>query len=161
MAITQPYSTRQKLENRLSQVGVDLRIDDDISTATECLNEATIEVQGYCLRSYSDAQLLQSNWVKLKTTDIATYFLCTRRANDVPGSVKDRYDKAIADLEKVMMAAMTIPDAAQRGTNAPTLTNQRVRLWPIPHIVSTDHNSTGTPTGYPRSEDPTDYDPST
>lgn len=160
MAITQPYSTRQKLENRLSQVGVDLRIDDDISTATECLNEATIEVQGYCLRLYSNAQLLASDWVTLKTTDIATYFLCGRRGNDIPPSVQARYEKAIADLEKVQTSAMTIPDAAKSSASAPTLTNQRVRLWPIPHVVSTEHNSTGNPSGYERSEDPTDFDPS-
>jgi phage gp36-like protein len=154
-----PYTTRTKLDQRLSQIGVDLRIDDDVSTADETIEEATVEVQGYLLRLYSDAQLQQSNWVQLKTTDIAAWMLCGRRGNDVPDSVQQRYEKAIADLERVQSGAVTLPDAAMTKAAAPTLSNQRVRLWPVPNIVNTPHNSTGDSQGYTKNDDRSDYNP--
>ena len=54
---------------------------------------------------------------------------------------------------------MPLPDAATRKAAAPTLSNQRVRVWPVPHVVNTRHNSTGNPQGYDGNADPSDYNP--
>ena len=60
---------------------------------------------------------------------------------------------------RVQTGEMTIPDAATRKSAAPTLTNQRVRVWPTPNLVNVPHSSTGNPEGYTPNDDRTDYDP--
>lgn len=160
MSVTLPAGcTRQRIESRISATAVDLRIDDDPDSISSAMEDAWVEVQGYCSVRYSDAQLGGSEWILMRWTDIAVMYLCERRLDPAPNSAARRYDKAIADLERVEAGSKAIPDAATRKTAAPTLTNQRVRLVPHPHIVSKPSTSTGTPSGYVQSVDPNDYDP--
>lgn len=160
MSVTLPAAcTRERIERRISSTGIDLRIDDDQDSLIDVFGDAWVEVQGYCSQRYSDAQLGQSNWTLTRWTDIAVMFLCERRGNTAPDSVARRYDKAIADLEKIKAGSEPIVDAAQRKAGAPTLTNQRVRLFPHPNIVSKPSTSTGTPSGYVQPIDQADYDP--
>jgi phage gp36-like protein len=154
-----PLTTQVRIESRFGQIAVDLRTDDDIGSIDEIINDATVEASGYLSRMYSDTQLQSSSWVELKVRDIAVFLLCCRRGNEAPHSVQVAYDKAIADLTRVQTGEMTIPDAATRKAAAPTLTNQRVRVYPAPHIVNVPHSSTGDPQGYPQNDDRTDYNP--
>lgn len=154
-----PLTTQERVESRFGQIGVDNNTDDDIGSLGGIINDATVECLGYVSRMYSDTQLQSSNWIELKVRDIAVFLLCCRRGNEAPHSVQAAYDKAIADLTRVQTGEMTIPDAATRKTSAPTLSNQRVRLWPVPNIVNTPHSSTGNPEGYVTSDDRTDYNP--
>lgn len=159
MAVSPVYTTREKLEKRMSAVGVDDRIDDDLTSLTEVIADATVEVNGYCLTQYSATQLAASDWIQKKTLDVACFFLCLRRNNPPPQSVQFMYEKAIADLELVRAGSIRIPDAATRKAAAPTLSNQRVNLWPHPHVVTIPHSSTGNPEGYDQSTDPHDFEP--
>lgn len=170
MPIT-PLTTAARVAARMGLLAVELRTDDDAVTpgagadesasalTAEAIADATVEARGYLSRMYSDTQLAGSDWVELKVRDIAVYYLCLRRLNDAPAAAVQPYEKAIADLEKVQSGAMPLPDAATRKAAAPTLSNQRVRVWPVPHVVSTPHNSTGNPQNYDRNEDPSDYEP--
>lgn len=152
------YTTRAKIERRISQVATDLRIDDDLEAIDDVIEEATTEVNGYCLIRYSETQLGNSEWVALKCLDIAVFYLCMRRLNTAPQSAQVRYEKAIEDL-KAVEKGKHIPDAATRKAAAPVLSNHRVRLWPHPHVATTPHNSTGDPQGYPQATDPSDFEP--
>lgn len=154
-----PLTTRSRIEARIGQLAVDLRIDDNANSLNEIIADATVESSAYLSRMYSDEQLQSSAWVEMKVRDIAVYFLCMRRLNDAPMSAVTAYEKAIADLEKVQSGTMIVPDAATRKTAAPTLTNQRVRVRPTPNLVNVPHSSTGNPVGYPDNDDPSDYDP--
>lgn len=160
MAVTLPAGcTRERVEKRIGQMAVDLRIDDDLDSLTDAFEDAWVEVLGYCSQLYSDDALGSSDWILMRWTDIAIFYLCERRLNPGPGAAKRRFDKAIADLEKVQTGAMTIFDAAQRKECAPVLSNQSVRLSPYPHVVTARQQSTGNPETYDTNDDPLDYNP--
>jgi phage gp36-like protein len=158
-ALSPVYTDRAQIQGRVSTVGTALRLDDNAGAITQVIEEATTEVNGYCLLLYSAAQLAASYWVRQRATDIAVWFLCARRNNPPPKVVQQRYEKALEDLERVRLGVLVIPDAAQSKAAAPVLSNQRVRLWPFPHVVTEPSQSTGTPTGYTGNEDPVDIDP--
>jgi len=159
MSVSSVYTTSTKLQKRLSSTGVSLRLDDDATAVTQVIEEATIEVNGYCQLLYPISELAASDWVCLKCTDIAMWFLCARRNNPVPQVVQDRYDKALADLERVRAGSLQIPDAGMSKAAVPVLSNQRVRLWPFPHVVTERSQSTGTPEGYTGNDDPVEVSP--
>lgn len=159
LATITPYTTAALIQSRISVEAGAARTDDDPDTMAQVIKEATIEVQGYCLVRYSDAQLQASNWIQLRTTDLAVMMLCERRLNPAPQSAVRKYEKAIKDLERIETGLKNIPDAATRKAAAPTLSNQLVKLWPHPNVVNIPHSSTGDPDGYRRPTDPLDYDP--
>lgn len=155
---TVPYSTLAKVQKRLSVDGTDDRIDDDTDSINDCLLNATLEVQSYLLGLYSDAALRASEWVALRTTDLALWHVCARRANPVPGSVQACYDRAIADLVRFSTGHPQIPNTPMLRSTAPVVTNQRVSLWPFPHLVNIPSQSTSKREGYPSNDDRTDID---
>lgn len=160
MSVTLPAGcTRARIERRLSADGVAVRIDDDADSLTGIMEDAWVEVQEYLSNLYSDAQIGTNEWVLKQWTSIAVMELCERRGNPAPASVTRKYDKAIKKLEQAQGGAFHVPGAATRKALAPTLSNQRVRLQPHPHIATTPHNSTGTASGYPQKTDPNDYEP--
>lgn len=142
MAAT-PYCTAAQLATRMSATGVALRTDDDATGDDIAIDEASIEIDGYLRLMYTPAVLATSDWVRKKCVDLATYFLCIRRLNNVPRSVELVYDKAIKDLEKVQSGQMQIADIPMRSAMVPTLSNQRVRLKPFPQVVTEPGRSTG------------------
>ena len=154
-----PLTTQARIEARAGQMGVDLRIDDDIGSITDAIADATVETKGYVSRLYSDDQLALSNWVELKVRDIALYFLAIRRGNPAPDSVQAAYEKAIADLTAVQDGQTQIFDISMNKTTAPVLTNQRMNVYPFPNIVNVQSRTTGNPEGYRPHNDPTDISP--
>lgn len=153
------YCTLQQIERRASAEAVELRTDDDAGAINACIVEATIEVNGYCERGYSIVALAASNWASQRCLDIAMWFLCSRRLEPVPTTVQQRYDRALKELDEVSKGTRQISDAPQRKAGIPRLSNQTVKRYPHPHIVTTRHNSTGKPSGYIPPDDRRDYDP--
>ena len=156
---TVPYSTITKVQKRLSTGAVEDRTDDDSDAINDCLLNATLDVQGYLLGLYSDNALRASEWVTLRTTDIALWYLCARRGNPVPGPIQACYDRAIADLVRFSKGTPQIPNTPMLRSTAPVVTNQRVSLWPFPHIVNIPSQSTSKREGYTSNDDRTDIDP--
>lgn len=160
MPVTLPAGcTRARLERRISVVGVDLRTDDDPDAVTGVMEDAWVEVLGYCRPLYSETELGGSEWILMRWTDLAVMLLCERRNNPASMAATRKYEKAILDLEKVQVGAITVPDAALEKSTAPVLTNQRVRTWPFPHVVNERSQSTGNPEDYRANDDPVDIDP--
>jgi len=155
MAVTL-YCTWKDVQARLSQAGAALKIDDDPSTQADVLAEAAVEVNGYCLLDYTPAALAASDWVRYAARNIAAYLACTRRGNPAPQGVQARYEAAIVALARVQAGAATIPDAARRKTQAPVLSNQRARQWPVNEVKTVEGTSTGTAAGYTQFTDPFD-----
>lgn len=148
MAVT-PYTTQAKLEQTLSASGVSLRTDDDATNSiTQVIADASVEVNGYCQIRYTVAALSASNWIEKKTRDIALFHIAARRANPVPQSIQVKYEKALADLEKVQQGTFPLPDVAERKEAVPVLSNQRVRQSRVPITVVETGRSTGTAEGY-------------
>lgn len=155
--MTTPYCTSTHIQKRISQIGIDLRVDDDPTSVASVIEEASIEINGYAELKYSTQSLTSSEWIRLKCTDIATFYLCQRRLNTAPKSASDRFEKAIADLEKVMMGVLTIPDAPRRKAAVPVLSAPRIRLTPFPRTVVEQSRSTGQAQGYAQNTDRTDF----
>jgi phage gp36-like protein len=155
MAVTS-YITSAELQLEMSASGVSLRVDDDATATAQCIADASIEADGYALLRYSRVALAASDWYKLKVKHIAQFYLCTRRQNPCPQSAQIKYEKAIADLEKVQLGKLNLPDVAGRKEEAPVLSNQRVRVTPFPRTVTERGRSTGTPEGYTQADDTTD-----
>lgn len=161
MAVTQ-FCSWLDVTNRISVAAASLRVDDadpDIDTLkTDVLDSASVEVNGYLGVNYSAETLVQSEWVRFKTRDIAVYFLCLRRNHPPPVSVQERYDKAIADLEKLESGVKRLPDVAEEKANVPVLSNQRVSLSPYPRVQSVQGKSTGKQEGYSPHNDNDRFD---
>ncbi len=151
------YCTATHIAKRISSSGIDLRVDDDTSAIAAVIEEASIEVNGYLQLLYEVADLAQSEWVRLKTTDIAVYYLCLRRLNSAPKAVEKRYEKAIEDLEKAQSGSVMLPDIPMGKSSVPVISNQRVALDPFVRVVTEPNRSTGPQEGYIPHNDRNDY----
>ncbi len=159
MAIVR-YCAAADVSKVLSAAGVSLRVDDGDATVLDAIDEASVEVDGFALLLYSQTALLASQWVKKKCAWLAARFLCLRRGNAPSKAMAKECERIFDQLDEVRLGSLQIPDAPQRKAAAPVLSNQRVRLVPIPQAVTERGRSTGNPEGYPPHDDqydPTDY----
>lgn len=111
--------------------------------------KGTSKVKLYCNARYDDSQLVLSGTVLDWATIMAAKFLCTRRAQGCPKSLKADYDEAIEEMRMVQSGQLFIEDIGTRGVDWPTVTNvivnpmyngMRARVQP--------NISEQTPTGY-------------
>ncbi len=148
------YCSLTDLYSRLSQTAVNLRIDDDASSIGPCQQEATNDIQAFCLPDYNANDLLSNanaaGWVNDRAIDLAAYYLCARRGNPVPASVEKRYERAMEMLRMVMDDQMYIPGIQRRHTDVPAWSN--VRVWPSYEYkkirVEMQTSEPTSPTGY-------------
>lgn len=152
-----PLCLATDVEMILSSTGVSLRTDDDSDATDWAIEEASLDIQEYCLQSYSIESLTASNWVKRQTAWRAAKYLCERRGNPVPASLLDEVKRREERLELVRIGKLRIPDAVKRKADIPVLTNQRTRVQPFPQAVSERGRSTGTPDGYTPHDDRNDW----
>ena len=153
---TTPFTTEAKLNQRLSSVGVALRIDHDPDNAlTFSIESGTHDVHFY-LQRYTVAQLATSEWVSRVATEYATYHLCLLRNNPVPAAVTATLKRYEDMLRKIQEGKANVPDLSP-GVNRPHVVKQRVQADLYPDLRTTRDGTTGTPSGYSRYTDP--YEP--
>lgn len=155
---TTVYCTSADVQQRASVDGVALRLDDSGAVIDACIEEATVEVNNYCLTFYDVGGLANSDWVRMKTIRLAIFYLCLRRMNKPPASVERARDDILADLEKVRAGRLDISDTYKSHSSAPQLINQRVVLQPTPRLVTSQSRSIGElpVNAYPQRLDPFD-----
>lgn len=85
--------------------------------------KGTSKVKLYCNARYDDSQLALSGTVLDWATITAAKFLCTRRAQGCPKSIKESYDEAIEEMRMVQAGMLQIEDIGTRGTDWPTVVN--------------------------------------
>lgn len=129
--LTYTYTSQAEVQRLISTEGVQLRITDLTGTNatdywTELIAEATDIVNQYCLGYYEAEEMADNRWVRSRATWIALALLCKRRANPVPGSILDRYEEIIADLNGVLIGKFMIPRLGTRSDMLPSLSNLRV-----------------------------------
>lgn len=156
MATITQYCDAEAVKKILSAVGVKLRMEDDKEALSWSIDEASVDIDEYCLQSYTPASLSQSNWAAKQAAWRAAKYLCQRKNNPVPASLAEEVEKREERLEMVRTGLLKIPDAVKRKADVPVMTNQRVRLSPFPQSVSERGRSTGTPQGYTPHDDRTD-----
>jgi phage gp36-like protein len=140
--MTTPFTTESRITKRVSQLGVDLRVEHDVAALDDVIEDASAEVRWY-LPQYDETALAASDWVQKKATDLAVYFLCGLRLNPVPDSAQALYDEAVKQLSKVQDGKAVIPGIARGKSAAPTVSNFRVDLQRYPGIRVERPRSTG------------------
>lgn len=111
--------------------------------------KGTSKVKLYCNQRYDDTQLKLSGTVCDWATICAAKFLCTRRAQGCPKSLKDDYDEAIDEMAMVQTGQLSIEDIGTRGVDWPTVTNIVVNPGYDGMRARVEPNiSEQTPTGY-------------
>ena len=122
--------TLTDLQARLSTIGVTLRVDDDPDSIGQILQRATNKELLYVEPLYDRDQVQMDadagGWTNDRACDLAAYYLCTRRGNLAPASVKEEYKSCIADLESIRDDECQIPMLAQRHRSSPTFSNVRI-----------------------------------
>jgi phage gp36-like protein len=134
-ALPTTYCTAEDVEGLLSTEGVDARLDDDSSGAvdgsedgrmTQAISYATAKVDQYAAGRYAASDLAASWVVNEWATSLACCWLCRRRGNPVPASIKELCDATIEDLKAVLAGTLPIADVGQRYTDQPAWSNVRV-----------------------------------
>ncbi len=109
----------------------------------------TSKVKLYCNQRYDDTQLRLSGSVLNWATIVAAKFLCTRRVQGCPKSLKADYDETLEELGMVHSGQLSIEDIGTRNVDWPTITNVMVNPAYDGMRARVQQNvSEGTPTGY-------------
>lgn len=85
--------------------------------------KGTSRVKLYCNQRYDDSQLALSGTVCDWATTCAAKFLCTRRAQGCPKSIREDYEEALEEMRMVQAGQLAIEDIGTRGVDWPTVTN--------------------------------------
>lgn len=116
---------------------------------TRAAQRGTSKVKLYCNSRYDDSQLVLCGTVNHWASLVGAKWLCTRRAQGCPKSIKADYDEAIEEMKMVQSGQLSLEDIGTRGVDWPTISNvivnpaydgMRARVQPA--------MSEGTPTGY-------------
>jgi phage gp36-like protein len=161
---TLQYCTLADLQNRLSDDGVNLRVDDKPTVTTAVINRATTKLDGYLRPRYDPVtQLAASAWVTEACATVAAYYLCGRRANPVPATLRRDFEDLInpdgksGELQLIRRDQMNLPDVPMRKVEVPVLSQPRIRLDPFPRTVIERNRSTGQAQGYTQHADRLDF----
>ncbi len=85
--------------------------------------KGTSKVKLYCNTRYDDSQLAMAGTVLDWAAICASKFICTRRAQGCPKSIRDDYDEAIEEMRMVQNGQLQIEDIGTRGVDWPTIVN--------------------------------------
>lgn len=114
MAVATPYTTESKIVTLAGQLGVDLRLDDSVDAADDlqdAIDVGTTDADFY-LQRYSQTALAASEWVQWTSTYFAVRFLCQRRLNEVPKSLKDECERREKLLQLILDRKANVPRVA-------------------------------------------------
>ena len=85
--------------------------------------KGTSKVKLFCNARYDDSQLKLAGTVLDWATVAAARFLCTRRAQGCPKSIREDYEEAIEEMKMVQCGQLNLEDIGTRGVDWPTVTN--------------------------------------
>lgn len=136
--MTTAYATTiADVKNRLSDVGVSLRQDDDQdgsvsgsgteSTAySSCYTRAAAACDFYLRTHYTSAQLATHQQATEWCTTLAAFFLCSRRGQIVPESLQEQKEEAVEQMKAVHDGAYALVDLQPQSYQAPSWGNPRI-----------------------------------
>lgn len=117
--LARTYTSRDEINDYLSEYGTDLRLDDlvdDSDTMTTICERATTRVASIMRKAFDDVDLSNSVWVRERTTIVAIYLLSSRRGN--PGLLRDLYEEAMVELEMAVSGDLYVDLARSAETIA-------------------------------------------
>lgn len=133
--VSTPYTTSEEIRSLLSDEGVDLRLNDsgvapgdeptvgELARETAAINYATSRVNMF-LNTIYDMRTLEVSWqVREYATMFAVEWLCSRRGNPVPDSVREKVEKYEKELTALGNMEMVLGDATFLESSQPMLSN--------------------------------------
>jgi hypothetical protein len=152
-SLTYTYTTQAEMESIFSATGVSLHTDDDTpDSITEAIEEATDEINLFCLEEYDAADLNQNKWVRRMASYIACQIISIRRGQAELYSSK--VDQIFKRLERIKSGSLEIPRLAKRTKGGPVMSNLRVDFRYRQNSIRTEQ---GTRVGNNWSGEPADY----
>lgn len=102
--------------------------DSGVNAATglrlvRATQRGTSKVKLFCNSRYDDSQLVLCGTVNHWATLTGAKWLCTRRAQGCPKSIKADYDEAIEEMRMVQSGQLSLEDVGTRGADWPTVSN--------------------------------------
>lgn len=134
-ALTTVYTSRADVEDLLSVIAVNLRVDDNASGIITSDEEARVTrstyvgtafVNRYCIQRYEEAQLATSWSVWHWATVRAAFWLCCRRGNPIPGSLAQLMKETVDELKEVAARRMPVDDLGDRNIMQAAWSNVRL-----------------------------------
>lgn len=119
---------------RLSQAGIELRTDDDPATITDCIANASSDIDLYLLPLYAAADIAENRFVHFACRALSVYYVCGRRNEPVPASVLVEYEKTMLQLEAIANGSLTLPSAAKLSGVQMRVSNNRYDNTRFPQI---------------------------
>ena len=133
-------SSRAEVESIFSEIGIKLRIDDDLdgvtdgtggtANDTQKLIDALVEAsdEGYeNLWQYKPEDLALSLWVRRRVSYIACHLISIRKGN--PGQYCDKYEQYLQQFKDVRRGKKQIPRLAKTRLYTATMSNVVVDHW--------------------------------
>lgn len=129
------FCTQADVETRLTQQGVQARLDADLDGAvspaeqqamTDSISDASETVLFFLWSKYTPEMLQTSAWVNRRCVDYAAYQVCKLKQAPVPDSVMLTVQEAEKALQAVQDGSALIPLLPLRMRLAPTWSNSRV-----------------------------------
>jgi phage gp36-like protein len=118
--LTRVYTSRDEIEDMLSEFGTDQRLDDltdgDADVLLTYIERATSRVQSVMRKAYDDIDLASSVWVRERCTVIAIYLLSKRRGN--PALYRDDYEEAMTEMDLAVSGDLWVDIARSAETVA-------------------------------------------
>lgn len=95
--------------------------DDDV--ITDCIEQATDEINAYAMQRYSAAALSASTLIIRWAVVLATKFLCERRGNSAPASLQSEFERIMLKLQQIPTGIFKLPGVATRSDFRPGFSN--------------------------------------
>lgn len=132
------FCTTAELDRLLSSAGVISFADHDASGSSDtdvvedCINQATAEIHDRANTFYSLTALAGSRTINRWCVVMSAYFLCMRRGNPIPESIKKEFDR-ITDLRDGLLVLLSqgtyllagVPRKADFGPSMSNITINR------------------------------------
>lgn len=152
------YCDPQDVIDRLSEVAVELRLDDtsitDVTTDIgDCIEEASAEIDADLGAMYAPAQLAANPWVQFCCRAIACQFLCLRRGQGAPDVIAGDCERYRAKLALFATNKRKLPNTP-RTPGGPAVSNQSYDNTKFPALRIERPRSTPLDRLPPRLTDP-------
>lgn len=154
-----PFTSRQEIEELLSQLGVTLRLDDDITAlVARFVSMGTSDVRFYLHKAGAAADLALVPWVRDLATIAAARRLTGFAGEPMSETLQTWWDEAREQLTMILDKEATVPglddvQAPQMG-GAPVVVNRMINPAFLPSSRVIRPASTDTPEAVPQ---PTAY----
>lgn len=163
MAQNWVYCLPEDIENFLGSSGASAFGAHDLrgweTNATECIEQATDEINLHVHRRYSDEGLQASRMLKRWCVVLASCYFCERRGNPIPDSILADAQRIMELLKGVQTGSILLPGVPYRSPSIPAHSNIVIdRRYPRSQQRVVTQNSPNVPISRPRKVEGSWYD---